>query len=110
MSTLRELEARFLKREDSHSFKNVDTLSEADGVIFLCPKCFLANGGSKGTHGVICWNPSVPQDTSPTPGRWNLVGSSLDDLSLVAGSSSVQLNGGCSAHFHVTNGSIVGLT
>jgi hypothetical protein len=103
---LTELNPKFLKRDDSHHFRHVETIGEADGLWFLCPKCFLANGGAKGTHGVICWSPSVPQDTSPTPGRWNLVGSSFDNLSLVAGSSSVQLNGGCSWHGYVKNGEV----
>ena len=33
---------------------DVDALTEADGVWFLCPKCFAANGGAVGTHAVIC--------------------------------------------------------
>lgn len=107
MTTLRELQGQFLKREDSHHFKNVDTLVEADGVCFLCPKCFKQNGGPVGTHSVICWAPSVPQDTSPTPGRWEMHGAGLDDLTLVAGSSSVALQGGCQAHFFVRAGAIV---
>lgn len=104
---LRELDAKFLKRDDSHHFHFVETIGEADGVEFLCPKCFAANGGPSGTHAVICWSPSVPQDTSPTPGRWQLQGSGLDDLTLVAGSSSVLLKGGCGAHFFVRSGAIV---
>lgn len=103
---LKELEAHFLKRDDSHHFHIVDTIAEADGVQFLCPVCFSKNSGSVGTHSVICWKPSVPQDTSPTPGRWNLVGAGIDDLSLIARSSSVKLESGCKAHFHVKNGAI----
>lgn len=103
---LSELEAQFLKRDDSRHFRFVATLAEADGVEFLCPKCFQANGGPIGTHAVICWAPSVPQDTSPTPGRWEMRGTCVDDLTLVAGSSSVLLKGGCAAHFFVRNGAI----
>lgn len=102
-----ELNPKFLKREDAFHFRWVDTIGEADGVQFLCPKCFKANSGPIGTHSVICWDPSVPQDTSPTPGRWKMQGTSLDDLTLVAGSSSVLLKGGCAAHFYVRNGAIV---
>ena len=107
---LRELDAKFLKREDSHHFRFVDTLAGADGVEFLCPKCFAANNGRIGTHAVICWSPAVPQETSPTPGRWEMHGTGIDDLTLVAGSSSVQLMGGCAAHFFVRDGAIEGLS
>lgn len=107
MGALSQLKPTFLKRIDSHRFRKVETLAEADGVQFLCPKCFDANGGAVGTHSVICWSPSVSQDTSPTPGRWELHGTSLEDLTLVAGSSSVLLTGdGCQAHFFVRNGQI----
>lgn len=107
MLTLLELEPEFLKREDSHHFRRVETIEEADGVCFLCPKCFKANGGSVGTHAVICWAPGVPQDTSPTGGRWELRGTGVHDLTLVAGSSSVQITGGCKAHFFVRDGNMV---
>jgi len=102
-----ELEPQLLKREDASHFRNVATLAEADGIRFLCPKCFAANKGPIGTHGIICWSPSVPQDTRPTPGRWSLQGAGFDDLTLVAGSSSVALTGGCAAHFFVRNGEII---
>lgn len=105
--TLRELCAKFLRRVDSRHFWRVDTIGEADGVQFLCPKCFEANGGPVGTHAIICWSPSVPQDTFPTPGRWALQGTGLDDLTLFAQSSSVKIEGGCEAHFFVQDGKIV---
>lgn len=102
-----DLKAQFLKRDDSHHFRFVDSIGDADGVEFLCPKCFAANAGPIGTHAVICWSPSVPQDTSPTPGRWEMKGAGIEDLTLVAGSSSVLLKGGCAAHFFVRDGAIV---
>lgn len=105
---LTELAAKFLKCDDNRHFRFVATLAEADGVEFLCPKCFAANGGPVGTHAVICWSPTIPQDTSPTPGRWSMEGTSLEDLTLVASSSSVLLHGGCEAHFFVRSGEIVG--
>lgn len=104
---LASLQPQWLKRTDSHHFRNVDAKSEADGIKFLCPKCFRENGGAIGTHAVICWAPHVPQDTRPTPGRWEMHGTSFDDLTLVAGSSSVLLKGGCNAHFFVRDGVIV---
>jgi hypothetical protein len=39
--------------------------------------------------------------------RWSLQGTSIDDLTLVAGSSSVYLKGTCDAHFFVRGGAIV---
>ena len=91
------------------TFPRTDTIQEAFGIEFLCPVCFVENKGRIGTHHVICWSPSVPQKFPPIPGRWRLVGNGFHDLSLVAGSSSVLLptEGGCKAHFHVTDGKII---
>jgi hypothetical protein len=109
---LRDLQAGFLRVVDDRASECVDDIAQADGVWFLCPKCFSANGNSDvGTHWVICWSPKVPQTRNPVPGRWELRGTGLDDLSLVAGSSSILLTGeGCGAHFWITKGEIVGLT
>lgn len=106
---LTDLEPRFCKVVDEKSWNEDDsfTVDEADGIRFLCPRCWETNGGSVGTHSVICWRPRVGPDRSPKPGRWDMVGTSYADLSLVAGSSSVHLTGpGCGAHFHVTAGDI----
>ena len=97
---LTELEPTFLIRDDDHHFHMTDNIQEADGVEFLCPVCL-------GTHAIICWSPQVPQTTSPTPGRWNMQGSGYNDLTLVAGSSSILLQGApCGAHFFIRNGDI----
>lgn len=108
---MRELEAHFLKivaTGEAEMWENVDSIVEADGVMFLCPKCFEDPPiGPVGTHSVICWSPKVSQDHAPKPGRWNLVGTGIDDLELVAGSSSVQIVGGCNVHFLVRAGRIV---
>lgn len=117
---LSELNPEFLKREDDHSFRFVDTIAEASGIMFLCPRCWTRNKGPQGTHFVICWGPSVPQSTTPAGGRWALVGSGFHDLSLVAGSSSVLLPGPktdeerekgspCGWHGFVKNGEILGI-
>ena len=107
---LTDLEAEFIKRtrEGDHDiYRVVDSIDQADGISFLCPLCFKANGGSVGTHGVICWRPRVPLTVTPGPGRWEFHGTSLGDLTLVAGSSSVQLTQGCRAHFFVRAGIVV---
>lgn len=89
----------------------VDSLAEAQGVKFLCPKCFEANGGRVGTHGVVCWfrHRGVPEDANPKPGRWTPEGTGLDDLTFVPGdppvAKSVLLPGeGCGWHGFVENG------
>lgn len=87
---------------------DVDTLAEADGVWFLCPKCCSENGGRVGTHAVICWFVGkVSDDVDPKPGRWTPTGTDLSDLTFVpsAGrSNSVLLTGGCGWHGFVVNG------
>ena len=102
-----DLEPEFLKRDDDMNWHRVESLSEADGIIFVCPKCLAETGKRPGVHSIICWNPSVPQTTQPTPGRWNMLGTGMNDLTLQAGSSSILLTGpGCGAHFFIQNGEI----
>lgn len=110
MPTLVELEAFFVRHEprDGHEYHvHVDTLAEAQGIWFLCPKCFAANNGPVGTHGVLCWFEGRIDDlVQPGPGRWNPHGTSLADLSFVPGkrSHSVALLSGCEWHGYVSNG------
>ena len=80
MIKLRDLEPHFVRTTDT-GHKWVNSIYEAQGVRFLCPACFKANGGRVGTHGILCWSRSrgVADDVVPGPGRWKLVGSSLDD-------------------------------
>lgn len=104
---LTDLEPKFMIVDiDTKIMTEVKTNEEADGIMFLCPKCFAKNNGSVGTHSVICWKPSVPQIINPAPGRWNMLGNSFKDLTFKNGSSSVALTGGCNAHFYVTDGKI----
>ena len=55
---------------------------------------------------VVCWEPSVSQDIPPTPGRWTMHGTGLDDVSLIYKSSSISLPRGCKAHFWISYGKI----
>ncbi len=104
---LAELDARLLKSLDDRTFQHEGvSFDDADGVMFLCPLCFDTNRGSVGTHSCICWRPRVPQTWNPKPGRWEFQGSSLQDLTLIAGSSSILLLGGCAAHFFIRGGHI----
>lgn len=110
MPTLRELEAEFVKLDsiDPKVYGRVLSLAEADGLLFMCPKCFTENKGKVGTHWVLCWFVGkVPDDLDPKPGRWTPAGTSLDDLSFVPGSGrshSVLLQSGCAWHGFLTNG------
>jgi hypothetical protein len=111
---LADLEARFYrweKRDDGRIFHvPVETIAEAQGVRFLCPKCFAENGGPIGTHSVVCWSRSrgVPDEATPAPGRWTLDGTGIDDLTLngdpPGAARSVLLTAGCGWHGFVTNG------
>lgn len=106
---LLDLSPQFVKRiDDTHFRTDVVAIADADGLLFLCPKCMVEKPDGVGVHSIMCWAPHVPQSTQPTPGRWNLVGTGHGDLSLVAGSSSVALTGGCGAHFFVRDGRIEG--
>lgn len=108
---LRTLEAEFLRWDgDPSTYWSGQPRTVANGVSFLCPACFTANHGPVGTHLVVCWEPSVPlppDGPHPGPGRWTLNGSGIDDLTLVAGSSSIRLTDGCMWHGWVRDGKAV---
>lgn len=112
--TLVDLEARLIKSwiaSASPGWKRgwsyVDQIDHADGLFFLCPTCFTTNSGRVGTHSILCWSPEAPSDIPPGPGRWNLHGTGLHDLTLKGVTSdSVLLTSGCAAHFFVREGRI----
>jgi hypothetical protein len=91
-------------------FQRVDTLAEADGIWFLCPKCFADNKGPVGTH-MVCIGfagrapaGSYTQGSNGQDTRWNIAGGTgLDDLVLTP---SVQLLGGCNWHGFVGSSGI----
>jgi hypothetical protein len=100
--TYREEDGRIL-------FYNAPSLAEAHGIQFLCPKCYKQKGDQIGIHSCICWFAGkVPDSAEPGPGRWNPSGTGIEDLTFVPYEGhplvSVQLNGGCNAHFNIVNG------
>lgn len=106
---LTDLDPHFLKCESPGHYDHADEiedLGEAEGLIMLCPACFRSNKGDVGTHSIILWRPSVPRHIEPGPGRWDFVGTGYHDLTLKAGSSSVQITGGCRAHFYIRGGKV----
>ncbi len=101
---------RYERREGRVFHVLVANIAEAQGVRFLCPKCFAENGGPTGTHAIVCWSRSrgAPDDATPGPGRWTLDGTGLHDLTLNGDppgqARSVLLTGGCGWHGLVTDG------
>lgn len=107
---LTELEPEFVVLTEN-GYRHVPTIVEAQGLMFLCPSCFAKNNGPIGTHMVLCWSRSrgVPDNVTPGPGRWMLVGTSFEDLTLdgdpPGNPSSVNLGAG-EWHGHIKNGEI----
>lgn len=84
-------------------FHHIDDFNKATGMRFLCPKCFIENGGEIGTHQLIVWfaNHGAPQG-------WNVVGTGYNDISFVPpGLTSIQAVGGCAVHIQITNGEVI---
>lgn len=111
-----DLEPKFLRIVDPKTWSWEGTsgsdvpIAEAQGVMFLCPKCFEGNAHSSvGVHSVVCWflGRGVSDAEEPGPGRWEPIGTGLADLTLHAGSSSVLLRGECDAHFFVRDGEVL---
>lgn len=90
-------------------FVMANDMKQAQGLKFLCPKCFERNNGPVGTHSVIIWSRSrgVPDHATPT-GRWTLDGVSCANLTVngdpPGSARSIQLIGGCAWHGYITNG------
>ena len=101
--SLKTLEPSFLTYTESGKFTLHDQFENADGIVFLCPKCFTVNGGPTATHSIICWTDKVPQDTVPGPGRWIFTGTGYDDLTLTP---SVMLPDGCAWHGFIRQGAV----
>ncbi|EKD22712.1 MAG: hypothetical protein ACD_84C00001G0004 [uncultured bacterium] len=90
--------------------RHVDDIADAQGVYFLCPKCFIKNNGPKGTH--ICEvtfrNKGVldnqgTHNTNGIPVRWNVTGNDFNDITTTP---SVLIQSGCGWHGFITNGEV----
>lgn len=124
MPTLRQLEARFIAyREETKEemfvrgvavpaqmFMQVDTLQEAHGIRFICPKSFETHGGIIGSHYIQIYFAGSPVpdnlgiNQNGTAVRWNVSGTSLDDLSITP---SIQEEGyHCGWHGFVGSGGV----
>lgn len=82
---LAELEPEWTVATDERSFRRTEDFSEAQGLIFACPRCFRRNGGLVGTHSILVWfaGRGAPKGMTPLP-RWTISGgTSFDDLALL---------------------------
>lgn len=110
---------------------HVDSLEAAQGLRFLCPKCFADNiarvppgTGSEaddiqaagvGIHQVeVTFQGRGATDVQGSHGnggtatRWAVSGTGYDDLSTTPSILLLSLPGGCGWHGYITNGQIVG--
>jgi hypothetical protein len=107
---LTELEPHLYRYGGDKSFTSVETVAEADSVMFLCPKCFEANNGPVGTHGIRIdfAGKGVPAEVAihnseGQPVWWNASGNDVRDLTLTP---SILLLHDCEWHGFVTNGEV----
>lgn len=86
----------------------VQSLAEAQGIWFLCPKCLAENPTGVGVHSCeVTFSGKGAKDdqgsrgTGGKPTRWNVSGTGFNDLTLTP---SVALIDGCAWHGFITNG------
>lgn len=89
---------------------DVDDFTKAQGVQFLCPKCYIKNSGPRGTHlimipfrdrGVL--DNQGMHDSNGKPVRWEVSGTSFKDLTT---KPSILLTSGCKWHGFITSGEV----
>ena len=92
----------------AHYRHRVKSLAEAQGISFLCPKCFVQNRGSVGTHwcevtfeGRGVHPEQGVHNTEGKPVRWQVQGTGLQDLTTTP---SILLQGGCNWHGYIRVG------
>lgn len=102
---------------------HVDSLTEAQGLCFLCPKCYSENihkllpgetdieGAGIGIHQVeVAFEGRGVKDNQGShgsngkPTRWNVSGNGFSDLTTTP---SILVGPTCKWHGHITNGEIV---
>lgn len=103
------LEAEFLRvhwSEGGQVHHATSKFSEADGIIFRCPKCYAKEGSLHGVHSVLTWfrhRANVTLDVTPGPSRWEALchGETFETLTLAP---SIRLTSGCEWHGFIRNG------
>lgn len=88
----------FIKQDGKVFLGKPQTLAEAQGITFDCPRC-------KSGHWIGIWfaDKGAPEEAEPLP-RWKVSGTGYDDLTV---SPSVDAGPDC-WHGFITNGEIVG--
>ena len=81
----------------------VQTLPEAHGIMFLCPKCYQENSGEVSTHHIHMPFASRGVDLTKHTHQWNVTGNDYNDLSTTP---SYMIVGGCGWHGYITNGEV----
>ena len=87
----------------------VQTLTEAQGILFLCPKCFGPNGKIGCHYCEVTFDlPDVPDgigthNSAGNSVRWKVTGTNYADLSTMP---SILVEGGCDWHGYITNGQV----
>jgi hypothetical protein len=97
MTKLAQLEAAFVRLlNERGDFQELPSMAGANGVMFDCPKC--------GAHSVLCWDRTVAAGIAPGPGRWEMSGTSLHDLTLSPSVDLSRSGGACDWHGWVIDG------
>ena len=96
MTKLTDLDGTFVRHASGGNFLEVESLSEADGVMFDCPGC--------GDHSIVVWDRSVPIGDGFGAWRWTMDGTSLSDLTLHPSVDLSHSGIACKWHGWVKNG------
>ncbi len=109
---LLDLEPRFVRYYAQ--VMNDVPLIEAQGLLFLCPKCFAENNGPVGTHRISvtfegrgATDEQGSHDKDGKPSRWGVTGTGFDDLTLhpsIHLTNKADEHAGCGWHGFVKNG------
>ncbi len=114
---LTELEPQFVcyeKRDIGEILRHVDSFTEAQGVQFLCPVCFVRHNGPVGTHYIeVSFAGKGVQDHQGShnregqPSRWNASGTYYNDLTCTPSVVIDPAEPACAGwHGFITNGEV----
>jgi hypothetical protein len=91
-------------------YKNfLPSISGAEGIIFLCPKCFIEKNGKVGVHSCeVTFKGQVADEVGThnkegNPVRWDVSGDKMENLTI---NPSILLDGGCGWHGWIKDGQI----
>lgn len=111
---LTDLDASFIQRLENGNHRHVETIAEAQGIVFQCPECAKKaerspDGGYIGVHYLVLFfsNPMTPPSWAQAVhghSGWEARGGTIAELDL---SPSIGIGAGNShAHFHIKAGAI----